>query len=182
MAIREVPDGVDLPYYDLVEPQPADREVKDGGHDIKIISYPVADNHLEIGVIRRRTHRTTRGEKAPLDEELAKENIAVRLQLSLGTPDASSVDVIAKEIAAQPWLDCDLTIDDESVRGCRWRQDGWSAVMYLTPTLIIYVILPDDQVVQPVRLRQLASQSVALFGSDFQRLCQMRRSTRNDDA
>lgn len=155
MAIREVPDGVDLPYYDLLEPQLAGREVKDGGPDIKTIYYPLADSYLEIGAIRRRTHRTVKGEKAPLDEELAKENVAVRLQLSLGTPDASSIDAVAKGIAAQPWLDCDLTIDGESVRGCRWRQDGWSVVVYLTPTLIIYVILPDDEIADPIQLAQL---------------------------
>jgi hypothetical protein len=157
MAIREVPDGGDLPYYDLLEPRLAGREAKDGGPDIKTIYYPIAENYLEIGVIRRRTHRTVDGEKAPLDEELAKENVAVRLQLSLGTPDASSIDAVAKEIASKPWFDCDLAIDGQSVRGCRWRQDGWSAVIYLTPTLIIYAILPDDGMAEPIQLAQLVS-------------------------
>ncbi len=155
MTIPDIPDGAALPYYDLAEPRLVNREIKDGGSDIKTVEYPLADHYLQIGVVRRRTYRTLSGEKAPIDEKYAREDVAVRFQLMLGGRDGSDVIHRAKEMAAQPWLDCDLIIDDESVQGCRWRQDDWSVLMHLTPTLIIYAILPDDEMGNPVRLARL---------------------------
>jgi hypothetical protein len=156
MTIPEIPDGATLPHYDLVGPRLANREVIDGGSDIKTVEYPLAEHYLQIGVVRRRTCRTSTGEKAPIGEEYAKENVAVRFQLTLGVPDGSDVIHLAKEIAAQQWQAYPLVIDGEQVHAHRWRQDGWSAVMYLTPTLIIYAILPDDHITQPIRLGRLA--------------------------
>lgn len=155
MTIPEIPDGAVLPYYDLTESRLTNREVKDGGADIKTVYYPITGQYLQIGVVRRRTHRTITGGKAPIDEDLAKEDVAARFQMALGVQDVSVMEIVSQEIAVQTWLDCDLIIDGESVRGCRWQQDDWSVVMYLTPTLIIYVILPNDHLTQPVRLSQI---------------------------
>ncbi len=50
-----------------------------------------------------------------------------------------------------------MVIDGELVDAQRWQQDGWSVVMYLTPTLIIYAVLPDDEMADPIQLAQLVS-------------------------
>ncbi|HEV3323781.1 MAG TPA: hypothetical protein VG147_16515 [Solirubrobacteraceae bacterium] len=48
-----------------------------------------------------------------------------------------------------------MVIDGELVDAQRWQQDGWSVVTHLTPTLIIYAILPDDEMAGPIELAQL---------------------------
>ncbi len=158
MTIPEIPDGATLPHYDLVEPRLANREVIDGGPDIKVVEYPLDKHYLQIGVVRRRTCRTSTGEKAPIDEEYAKENVAVRFQLTIGVREGADVIHVAKEIAAQQWQDCPVVIDGELVHAHRWRQDGWSVIMYLTPTLIIYAIVPDDLLSQTISLTRIPAE------------------------
>jgi hypothetical protein len=154
VVIPEVRDGATLPYYDLAESRLAGREVQDGGPDIKCVFYPLADHDVQIGVVRRRTGRDLSGQKIPIGEVYAKENVFIRFQLALGGRDVSAIETLSKEVIQQ-WLDCDLIIDGEVMQACRWGQDEWSVVMYLTPTLIIYAITPDDQVPQPIRLTKL---------------------------
>jgi hypothetical protein len=132
-----------------------DRETKDGGEDIKSVFYTHTDGDVEIGTMRRRTHRTSAGEKAPIAEQPARVSVVVRLLLERGMRDGSIIIDRAKEIAAQRWIDCDMVIDGELVDAQRWQQDGWSVVTHLTPTLIIYAILPDDEMAGPIELAQL---------------------------
>jgi hypothetical protein len=155
MTIPEVPDGTTLPYYELVRPQLPDRDIQDGGEDLKSVFYTHTDGDAEIGTMRRRTHRMSTGEKAPVAEELARVSVATRLLLELGMKDGSAITDRAKEIAAQQWMDCDMVLDGELVNAQKWQQDGWSVVMYLTPTLIIYAILPDDSMTGAMQLAQL---------------------------
>jgi hypothetical protein len=155
MTIPAIPDGAALPYYELVEPQLPDRDIQDGGEDLKSAFYTHADGDVQIGTMRRRTHRTSTGEKAPVAEELARVSVAIRLLLELGMKDGSAITDRAKEIASQQWIDSDMVIDGELVDAQRWRQDGWSAVIHLTPTLIIYAILPDDEIAGPIQVAQL---------------------------
>lgn len=155
MTIAEVPDGAGLPYYELVRPRLPDRETKDGGGDLKSIFYTHAEGDVEIGTIRRRTRRTATGEKASVGEENARESVAISLLLGLGMRDSLAVTDQAKHIASQRWIDCDMIVDGEQLKAQRWRQDGWSAVMYLTPTLIIYAILPDDEITEPIQLARV---------------------------
>jgi hypothetical protein len=157
MTILEVADGTALPYYELVEPRLPDRDAQDGGEDLKSVFYTHTEGDVEIGTMRRRTHRTSTGEKAPVAEELARVSVAIRLLLELGMKDGSAITDRAKEIASRQWIDCDMVIDGELVDAQRWQQDGWSVVTHLTPTLIIYAILPDDEMTGPIELAQLVS-------------------------
>lgn len=157
MAIPIIPDGAALPYYELVEPQLQDRDIQDGGEDLKSIFYTHKIGDVEIGTMRRRTHRTSTGDKAPVAGELARVSVTIRLLLALGMRDGSVIIDRAKEIASQRWIDCDMVIDGELVDAQKWQQDGWCALIYLTPTLIIYAILPDDGMAEPIQLAGLVS-------------------------